>query len=81
MPPIRSSTSKRRAQVVSKILSLSEVILTYSRYSEKKLVYVIIASPSSRQPSSYAKCIKANIRSSYNVRSVSNTKYIRYLRL
>ena len=81
MPPIRSSASKRRARVVLKILSLSKVIPTYSCCSKKKLVYVAITSPSSYQPSSYTKCIKANIRSSYNVRSVSNTKYTRYLRL
>ena len=81
MPPIRSTTSKRRTRIVSTILSLGKVILTYSRYAEKKLVYITIASPSSRQPSSYAKYTKANIRSSYNVRSVSNTKYTRYLYL
>ena len=81
MPPIRSTAFKRRARIVSTILSLGEVIPTYSRYAEKKLVYIAIASPSSRQPSSYAKCTKANIRSSYNVHSVSNTKYARCLRL
>ena len=81
MPPIRSSASIRRARVVLTILLLSKVILTYSRYFEKKLVYIIITSPSSRQPFSCAKCIRANIRSSYNVRSVSNAKYTRYLRL
>ena len=81
MPPIRSSTSKRRTRVVLKILSLSKIIPTYSYYSEKKLVYIAIASPSSRQPSSYSKCTKVNIRSSYNVRSISNAKYIRLLYL
>ena len=81
MPPIRSSIFKRRTQVVSKILSLSEVIPTYSRCAEKKLVYITIASPSSRQPSSYIECTKANIRSSYNVRSISDAKYTRLLRL
>ena len=81
MPSIRSTASKRRTRIVSTILSLSEVMPTCSRYAEKKLVYVAIASPSSRQPSSYTKCTKVNIRFSCNVRSVSNTKYIRYLRL
>ena len=81
MPPIRSSTSKRRARIVSTILSLGEIIPSYSRCSEKKLVYVAIVSPFGRQPSSYAKCTKANMRSSCNVRSVSDTKYIRFLRL
>ena len=81
MPPIRSFASTRYTRVVLTILSLSKVIPTYSYYAEKKLVYIAIASPSSRQPSSYAKYIKANIYSSYNVRSVSNAKYTRYLRL
>ena len=81
MPPIRSSISKRRTRVVLKILLLSEIIPTYSRYSKKKLVYIAIASPFGRQPSSYTKCTKANIRSSCNVRSVSNAKYIYYLYL
>ena len=81
MPPIRSTASKRRARIVLTILLLSEVMLTYSRYAEKKLVYITIASPSSRQPSFYAKYIKVNIRSSYNVYSVSNAKYTRRLRL
>ena len=44
MPPIRSSISKRRARVVSKILLLSKIIPTYSRCAEKKLVYVAIVS-------------------------------------
>ena len=81
MPPIRSSASKRRTRIVSTILSLSEIMPSCSRCSKKKLVYVAIASPSIRQPSSYAKYTKANIRSSCNVRSVSNTKYTRLLRL
>ena len=81
IPPIRSSTSKRYTRVISKILSLSKIIPTYSRYAKKKLVYVTIALPSGRQPSSYTECIKANIRSSYNVRSVSNAKYTRRLYL
>ena len=48
MPPIRSSISKRRARIVTVILSLSEVIPSYDRYSKKKLVYVTIVSPSGR---------------------------------
>ena len=81
MPPIRSSASKRYTRVVSTILLLSKIIPSYSRCSKKKLVYIIIASPSSRQPSSYTKYIKANIYSSCNVRSISNAKYTRYLYL
>ena len=81
MPPIRSSASKRRTRIVSTILSLGKVISPYSRCLKKELVYVAIASPSGCQPSSYAKCIKANIRSSYNVRSISKNKYTRLIRL
>ena len=81
MPPIRSSASKRRARIVLTILSLSEIMPSCSRCIKKKLVYITIASPSGRQPSSYTKCTKENIRSSYNVRSISNAKYTRLLRL
>ena len=52
---------------------------SYSRYIKKKLVYIIIAALSSCQSSSYAKCIKLNIRSSYNIRSIFNTKYTRLI--
>jgi hypothetical protein len=52
---------------------------SYSRYIEKKLVYIAIAVLSSRQPSSYTKCTRVNIQSSYNVQSVSNAKYTRLI--
>jgi hypothetical protein len=45
MPPIRSSTSNYYNRLVTTILSLGVVILSYSRYIEKKLVYIIIAAP------------------------------------
>ena len=48
MPPIRSSVSKYYALVVLKILLLSKIMPTYSRCAKKKLVYIIIVSPSSR---------------------------------
>ena len=38
-----------------------------SCYMEKKLVYIAIMAPSSCQPSSYNKCIKLNMRLSYNI--------------
>ena len=76
MPLIRSLASKRRAYVIAVILLLSEIMPTYSCYILKGLVYIAIIAPLGRQPSSYAKCTKLNIRSSYNIRSVSNTKYI-----
>ena len=81
MPPIRSSTSKRRTRVIATILSLSKIISAYSRYVEKELVCVAIVLPSGRQLSSYAEYTKANMRSFYNVYSVSNAKYIYLLRL
>ena len=45
MPPIRSLASKRRACVVVVILLLGEIMPIYSRYAEKKLVYIIITAP------------------------------------
>ena len=45
MPPIRSSASKRLtycSKLVAIILLLSEIILTYSYYTIKGLVYIII---------------------------------------
>ena len=76
MPSIKSLFSNYYNWLVTTILSFSKVILFYSYYTEKKLVYIIIAAPFSRQPSSYIKCTQANIRSSCNVWSVFNTKYI-----
>ena len=79
MPFVRSLASKRLTyyfKLVAIILLLSKIMLTYLRYMEKGLVYIIIIALFSRQPSSYTKCIKLNIYSSCNIRSVSNTKYI-----
>ena len=75
MPSIRSLVSKHYAYTVAVILLLGEIILSYSCYKEKKLVYIIIIVPFSRQPSSYSKCTKLNIHLSSNIKSVSNTKY------
>ena len=79
MPSVRSLAFKCAAyyfKLIAVILSLSEIMPTYSCYAEKKLVYIIIMAPLSCQPSSYIKYTKSNMRSSYNVRSVSNTKCI-----
>ena len=81
MPPIRSSLSNCYNRLVTTILSLGIVIPSYSRFLEKKLVYVAIAAPSSCQPSSYTKYTKLNMRSFYNIRSVSNAKYTRLITL
>ena len=76
MPPIRSLASKRHTYTVAVILLLGEIMPSYFYYEEKKLVYIIIIAPFSRQPSSYSKCTKLNIYLSCNVKSVSNAKYI-----
>jgi hypothetical protein len=77
MPPIRYSLSNYYNRLVTTILSLSIVIPSYFCYAEKKLVYIAITALSGRQPSSYTKCTRVNIQSSYNIRSVSNAKYTR----
>ena len=74
MPP--SIASLRRAILVTLILLINKVMPSCSCYIKKGLVYIMIAALSGRQPSSYTKYTKANMRSSYNVRSISSTKYI-----
>ena len=84
MPFIKSSAFKRLTycfKLVAVILSLGEIMPTYSYYTEKGLVCVIIIALSSHQPSSYTKCTKSNMCSSYNVRLVSNAKCIFFARL
>ena len=76
IPPIRSLVSKRRAHVIAVIFLLSKIMPTYSYCVSKGLVYIIIIAPLGRQPFFYTKCIKLNIRLSYNVRLVSNAKYM-----
>ena len=76
MPP--SIASIYYAALVALILSISDVMPSCSYCIKKGLVYIIIAALSSHQPLSYTKYIKANMRSSCNVRSVSNAKYIYY---
>ena len=75
MPFVKSLVSRRRTYIVTVILSLSEIMPTYSCCVLKGLVYIIIIAPLGRQPSSYIKYTKSNIRSSYNVRLVFNAKY------
>ena len=74
MPFIRSLASKYCTYTVAVILLLSEIMPSYSYYKEKKLVYIIIIAPFSRQPSFYIKCTKLNIYLSYNIKLVSNAK-------
>ena len=75
MPPVRSLASKYCAYVVAIILSLSKIMPTYSRCVLKGLVYIIIIASLGRQPFSYTKYTKLNIRLSCDIKSVSNTKY------
>jgi len=67
------------AYLVAVILSLSKVILLYSRCVKKGLVYITITAPSSRQPFSYSKCTSINIQLSCNVCSVSDAECIFYI--
>ena len=76
MPFVKSIVSKRRTRIISLILLLSEIISPYSHYIEKKLIYITIAALSSRQPFSYSKCIKLNIRLFCNIYLIFNNKYI-----
>ena len=76
MPLIRSLASEHHASVISVILLLSEIMPLYSRCAEKKLVYIIIITLSSRQPCFYSKCTKLNMYLSYNIKLVSNAEYL-----
>jgi hypothetical protein len=67
MPFIRSLVSKRHARVVALILLLGEIMPTYSYCAIKGLVYVAIVTPFGQQPSFYSKCMKLNMRFSYNI--------------
>ena len=69
--------SKHRTHTVLVILLLGKIMPSYFHYIEKKLVYIVIAAPSSHQPSFYIKCIKSNMCLFCNIQSVSNTKYIK----
>ena len=76
MPFIRFLASKHHAYIVAVILLLGEIMPIYSHCTKKKLVYIIITAPFSRQPSSYIKYTKLNIHLSYNIKSVLDTKYL-----
>ena len=74
MPSVRSLASKRRTYIVAIILLLSKIMPTYSRCVLKGLVCVIIIAPLGRQPSSYTKYTKLNMRLFCNIKSVFNAK-------
>ena len=75
---IRSSTSKRHVYTIASIILFSGLMPSCSYYTEKGLVYIIIANSSAYQPSFCSKCIKLNMCLSYDVYLVSNTKYAFY---
>ena len=84
MPFVRSSVFKHAAyysKLVAVILLLGKIMPTYSYYAEKGLVYIIIIAPLGHQPSSCTKYTKSNMYSFYNIRSVSNAKYMSLARL
>ena len=79
MPFIKSLVSKRLAyyfKPMAVILLLGKIMPTYSRYTEKGLVYIAIIAPLGCQPFSYTKCTKLNIYLSCNIYLVSNIEYI-----
>ena len=79
MPFIRSSASKRHTYIVAVILLLSEIMPIYSCYAKKKLVYIIIIAPFSRQPSFYFKCTKSNIYLSCDIQLALDIEYAFFL--
>jgi len=70
-----SSLVERRSCTAAIILLLGKIMPSCSYCAKEGLICVIITSPINWQPSSYIKCTRANMWLSYNVRSVSNTKY------
>ena len=79
MPPIRSTASRRHNKLILLIFSISKVMLSYFCYIKKGLLYIVIASSSSCQLSSYTKCTTVNIHSSCNNYLVSDVKYKRLI--
>ena len=76
MPFIRFLASKCHTYIVAVILFFSEIMPFYSCCKEKKLVYIIIITPFSHQPSFYIKYTKLNIHLSCNIRLISDAEYI-----
>ena len=63
IPPIKFFALERRALLVLIIISLSKIMPLCSYCVKKKLLYIVIPILFSRQPSSYDKCTKFNMRS------------------
>ena len=53
---IKSLAFKHRAYIISPILSLDEIMSSYSHYAEEGLIYIIIKALSSHQFSFCLKC-------------------------
>ena len=81
MPLIRFLASKRHTYIIAVILLLGEIMLIYSYYTKKKLVCIIIMAFFSRQPSSYIKYTKLNIRLSCNIRLVFDMECLYFIHL
>jgi hypothetical protein len=79
MPFVRSLAFKYLAccfKLIAVILLFNKIMPSCSYYTEKGLVYIIIAAPSSYQLSSYFEYIKLNIYLSCNVYSVFDAECI-----
>ena len=76
MPFIRSLASAYYTKLVAMIFLFNKIMPSCSCYKEKKLVYIIIIAFFSCQPSFYIKCTKLNICLFYNIKLVSNAKYL-----
>ena len=76
MPSIRSLAFVYYILLAASISLNGEIMSPYSYYAKKGLVYITITVFFSCQPFSYFKCIKANIYSLCDMRSVSTNKYI-----
>jgi hypothetical protein len=79
MPSVRSLVSKCLAycsKLVAVILSLSEIMPSYSCCEEKGLVYIMLIAPFSHQPSSCSKYTALNMHLSCNIWLVSDAKCI-----
>ena len=81
IPSIRSLAFKYWAKLVSIIILLGKIMPSYSRYIERRLLYIIIVALFSYQPSSCTECTRVNMWASYNIHLVSDMEYIFFTRL
>ena len=84
MPSVRSLIFKRLTyyfKLVAVILLLNKIIPTCLQCAEKGLIYIVIITLTSCQPSFYTKYTKLNMCFSCNVRLVFNIKCLFLVRL